>query len=125
MRDDPKVKQNTQADVEPQPVDTENDVSDMQPDPQIPAPFQPESTQAGLGASWTRLARHASYFYRENAEENGELLHSHLFKRDEPACLRPTVFLRHVTKLGITNLRLLIAFVAPVQPWVAAEDSLN
>ncbi|KAH6932827.1 hypothetical protein HPB50_010034 [Hyalomma asiaticum] len=44
--DDPKVKQNTQADVEPQPVDTENDVSDMQPDPQIPAPFQPESTQA-------------------------------------------------------------------------------
>ncbi|KAH6941201.1 hypothetical protein HPB50_014899 [Hyalomma asiaticum] len=47
MRDDPKVKQNTQADVEPQPVDTENDVSDMQPDPQIPAPFQPESTQAG------------------------------------------------------------------------------
>ncbi|KAH6941405.1 hypothetical protein HPB50_017911 [Hyalomma asiaticum] len=45
--DDPKVKQNTQADVEPQPVDTENDVSDMQPDPQIPAPFQPESTQAG------------------------------------------------------------------------------
>ncbi|KAH6934097.1 hypothetical protein HPB50_020035 [Hyalomma asiaticum] len=37
---DPKVKQNTQADVEPQPVDTEND-------PQIPAPFQPESTQAG------------------------------------------------------------------------------
>ncbi|KAH6948124.1 hypothetical protein HPB50_023062 [Hyalomma asiaticum] len=47
MRDDPKVKQSTQADVEPQPVDTENDVSDMQPDPQIPAPFQPESTQAG------------------------------------------------------------------------------
>ncbi|XP_049271232.1 THAP domain-containing protein 1-like [Rhipicephalus sanguineus] len=46
--DDPKVKQNTQVDVEPQPVDTENDVPDMQPDPQIPAPFQPESTQAGL-----------------------------------------------------------------------------
>ncbi|KAH6933581.1 hypothetical protein HPB50_016616 [Hyalomma asiaticum] len=45
--DDPKVKQNTQVDVEPQPVDTENDVPDMQPDPQIPAPFQPESTQAG------------------------------------------------------------------------------
>ncbi|KAH6923511.1 hypothetical protein HPB50_002133 [Hyalomma asiaticum] len=44
--DDPKIKQNTQADVEPQPVDTENGVSDMQPDPQIPAPFQPESTQA-------------------------------------------------------------------------------
>ncbi|KAH8019128.1 hypothetical protein HPB51_016766 [Rhipicephalus microplus] len=43
--DDPKVKQNTQVDVEPQPVDTENDVPDMQLDLRIPAPFQPESTQ--------------------------------------------------------------------------------
>ncbi|KAH8028771.1 hypothetical protein HPB51_019237 [Rhipicephalus microplus] len=46
-RDDPKVKQNTQVDVEPQPVDTENDVPDRQLDPQIPASFQPENTQAG------------------------------------------------------------------------------
>nr|XP_037270603.1 uncharacterized protein LOC119162246 [Rhipicephalus microplus] len=45
--DDPKVKQNTQVNVELQPVDTENDVPDMQLDLQIPAPFQPESTQAG------------------------------------------------------------------------------
>ncbi|XP_075732485.1 uncharacterized protein LOC142775053 [Rhipicephalus microplus] len=45
--DDPKVKQNTQVDVEPQPVNTENDVPDMQLDLQIPAPFQPQSTQAG------------------------------------------------------------------------------
>ncbi|KAH7977683.1 hypothetical protein HPB49_003170 [Dermacentor silvarum] len=47
-RDGPKVKKNTQVDVKPQPVDPENDVPDMQPDKQIPAPFQPVNTEAAL-----------------------------------------------------------------------------